>query len=212
MDRRQFLLAGLAGMTTGVAGCTNSSDYPSVDDAEQVSELPRPTRGEDNAPVHIQVFEDYKCPHCAAFKLNIFPKIKQDYIDSGDARYEAWDFPIPVSDPESYYFANSARYVQDTTGDGDEYWSFKDYIYNNQSSLTVDTLDARAAKHGGTKEEAAHARRGVYHPVIMSDRERGSEMGVNATPGIFINGTHFNNEIDGSITYDKIANAIENEL
>lgn len=167
--------------------------------------------GEESAPVRIQVFEDHKCPHCANFKLNIFPQIKTDYIEAGDAIYEAWDYPIPVESPGSYYTANAVRYVQDTADDMSSYWEYKNYIFRNQDSLTPSKMDARAAEYGGTESEAATARQGMYHPVIMTDRDRGEELGVGGTPSIFVNGKYVNKMYD-SLNYSNIAEVIENNL
>ncbi len=37
--------------------------------------------GSDNAPIKIFLFMDYSCVHCRNFMVNIFPKLKNEYID-----------------------------------------------------------------------------------------------------------------------------------
>ena len=43
--------------------------------------------GDENAPVTIVEYASFTCPHCAAFHVNTFPKLKEAYIDTGKVRF-----------------------------------------------------------------------------------------------------------------------------
>lgn len=43
--------------------------------------------GSDTAPVTVQAFLDYTCPHCRQFETEVFPRIKLAYIDSGRVKW-----------------------------------------------------------------------------------------------------------------------------
>ena len=43
--------------------------------------------GDPNAPVEIIEYASLTCPHCANFAANIFPKIKENYIDTGKVKF-----------------------------------------------------------------------------------------------------------------------------
>lgn len=43
--------------------------------------------GNPDAPVEIIEYASLTCPHCAAFGAQIFPKIKENYIDTGKVKF-----------------------------------------------------------------------------------------------------------------------------
>ncbi|QDH12904.1 thioredoxin domain-containing protein [Formicincola oecophyllae] len=50
--------------------------------------------GNPNAPVTVCEWFSLTCVHCAHFALDVFPKVKEDYIDTGKVRFEFWDYPL----------------------------------------------------------------------------------------------------------------------
>ena len=50
--------------------------------------------GLDDAPVKIKIFSSLTCPHCANFHINVIPKIKKEYVDSGKVQLIFIDFPL----------------------------------------------------------------------------------------------------------------------
>ena len=40
------------------------------------------TLGEADAPVEIIEYGSFTCPHCATFEQEVFPQIKENYIDT----------------------------------------------------------------------------------------------------------------------------------
>ncbi len=45
-----------------------------------------PMMGEKQAPVKMVIFEDLRCPECLKFHLEVLPKIKEKYIDTGKVK------------------------------------------------------------------------------------------------------------------------------
>lgn len=52
------------------------------------------TLGNNDAKVKIKIFSSHTCPHCASFHINVLPKIKKKYVDSGDVQLIFIDFPL----------------------------------------------------------------------------------------------------------------------
>ena len=50
--------------------------------------------GSDEAVVKIKIFSSLTCPHCANFHINVIPKIKNEYIDTGKVQLIFIDFPL----------------------------------------------------------------------------------------------------------------------
>lgn len=70
--------------------------------------------GDPGAPIKITEHASLTCGHCANFHVNVFPMLKQDYIDTGKAYLVYSDFPLNAPAlagsklarcvPEEYYF------------------------------------------------------------------------------------------------------------
>jgi len=50
--------------------------------------------GDPNAPVKIDVYEDFQCPACKSYTENIEPRIVQDFVATGQVYYVYRFFPF----------------------------------------------------------------------------------------------------------------------
>lgn len=211
---RRALLAsvGSAGVV-GAAGCLggdgngDGADVPEYDcdtgTPETPAEAPRPTLGDPDADVTVVAFEDFACPHCATYKLDEFPEVRESYLDTGEARYEHWDFPIPVDEQWSYAVASAARGVADREGD-EAFFAFAKTAYELQDSYTMDVVGYAAEEAGADPCAAiADAENDTYEAAISNDRTAGEGQGVGGTPSVFVDGEL----VDP--TADAIADAID---
>lgn len=203
MNRRDFLLTGGVATTLTLAGCLR--DEIDIPEEDQINDLPRPTLGDPDSDIVVKVFEDYSCPGCGQYNRQLFPLIKDEYIDTGDIAYEYYDYPLPV-DLESRPTANVARYVQDTVS-GDAFWDFKEVIYYNQDDVHSDFLVETATDLGADEDGADYARHGVYDPVIDADKAHGESLGVPATPSLFVNGDRIE-----TVDWDTISRVLDSRL
>ncbi|MFC7095865.1 DsbA family protein [Halobaculum marinum] len=208
LTRRDVLATGAAGSVGLVAGCLGGSDEPEA----TVESLPAPTHGPDDAPVTVAVYEDYACPHCQTFAVDVYPKLVADYVDPGDVRYEHRDFPIPVHDRWSWEAPGAARAVQDTVG-VDAFFTFTKRLFADgweggsmaYSSSLLRTVAADVGADPDTVLEAAIA--GRYRPVLEADRDAALDKGVRGTPTVVVNGS----VVEG-FDYQTVQSAIEAEL
>ena len=60
--------------------------------------------GQEDAPVEIAVFEDFKCPACQFFDAEVMPQIERELIDTGQARIYLCQLPFyrPRFDDRGY--------------------------------------------------------------------------------------------------------------
>ena len=199
--------------TAGCLGGSGDGSFPSDCDGtavETVDSLPRPTLGPEDAPVTVDVFEDYACPHCATFTTNVYPQLESTYIEPGDVRYRYFDFPIPVAETWSWRAASAARAVQDRT-DTETFFSFGKTLYEDQSRLTEDGyqfIREVAADHGVDGcTVATAAEQEAYRGVVEADRQAGIDRDVPGTPAVFVNGTL----LEG-YEWDTVSAAIDERL
>jgi len=53
--------------------------------------------GNANAPVSIVEYASMGCPHCAAFATQVFPALRERFIDTGKANFVMRDFPLDTA-------------------------------------------------------------------------------------------------------------------
>jgi protein-disulfide isomerase len=211
MERtRRAYLAAAAGIGLGAtAGClgggSEGANGCTIEDEPTVSDLPAPTLGESDAPVTVAAFEDFACPHCATYSLEVFPKLRSEYVDAGVVSYEFHDFPIPVDEQWSWQAASAARGVQDETDDA-TYFEYAHALFENQrdfsAGLITDLADDVGAPGCAIQADAVNE---TYRPVVEADRQRALDRGAQGTPAIYVAGRSVRP------TYDAIASAIEAE-
>ncbi|GGM73466.1 protein-disulfide isomerase [Halarchaeum rubridurum] len=230
MRTRRDVLATAGALGAGLlAGCTSSGDggggesggstttrdlldvdVPDDPDVETVDSLPTPVRGDPDAAVTVQAFEDYACPHCATYSTEVVPRLVESYIEPGEVRYEHHDFPLPVSEEWSWAAANAARAVQDALDDA-AFFEYTATLFAHQDAYVgagatgYDYLGTVADDLGADATAVVRAAKGgAYDPVIEADFETGREMGVQGTPTVFVDG-----EKTGDPGYDAISSAID---
>ncbi|MFC7129715.1 DsbA family protein [Haloferax chudinovii] len=205
--RRAYLAATAGALTLGTAGCLGGGSGGSGDDAvaaigcevperDAVSSLPTPVIGSEDASVVVDVWEDFACPHCATFAVDVAPKLRSEYVSEGVVRYRHHDFPIPVDDWWSWKGASAARAVQDEADD-ETFFEFAHTLYENQSAFgggdaegSLSTLQSLAddADLDGCSVAAA-ASRERYRPLVEADRtEAVDERGFQGTPTVLVGG------------------------
>jgi protein-disulfide isomerase len=82
------------------------------------------TMGSPNAPIVMIEYAAPTCPHCAHFYVEVLPKLKKDYIDTGKVLYVFRVFPLFPVDGAVELVARSLP--------PEKYFSYLDLIYRNQ--------------------------------------------------------------------------------
>src|ERR1700687_3143464 len=121
-----------------------------ADVAKPVS-LPDMALGPANAPVTITEYASMTCPHCAAFNETVFPKIKSEYIDSGQVRYVFREFPLDIKAAAGSMLSRCI--AKDDAG---KYFAVTDMLFKKQADWvtknTTETL-TRIGKQAGLSQQ-----------------------------------------------------------
>ncbi len=91
-----------------------------------------PFMGQEDAPVVIVEFSDYKCYYCGVFYDETLGKIKENYIDTGKVKFVYRDYTAKSGSKE---VATSAECVRLQGGD-EAYFEVHDYIFEEGYSLS----------------------------------------------------------------------------
>ena len=201
LGRRRALL-GMGGLAaSALSGCLGGASSGSNGSGGGGGDtLPTPVKGDPDAGTTVAVFEDFACPHCRTYNLEVLPTIASQYIDPGKVRYEHYDFPV-VNDT-SWRAASAARAVQKRTG-AKQFFKYAKALYQNQSSLGPDTyasladgmdLDGSAVRKAGENQ--------THEPTVSANKQTGEDRGVRGTPTVFV----------GDSTVDPTVEAISSAI
>ncbi|WP_049925743.1 DsbA family protein [Halopiger goleimassiliensis] len=191
--RRSFLgTAAATGVGAAGAGCLGGSDAPNP-----------PVNGDPDADVTVTVYEDFACPHCLQFKLGVYPVLEEQFLNSGEIRYEFRDYPVPVDRTWSWAVGSAAREVYETEGN-DAFWSFASEIYKYQMSYNFETIATVADEVGADGESVREAAEEDRHRSTLEDnKSHGQGNGVQGTPSVLVDGELV--EFVGEGSYQQVA-------
>ncbi len=161
--------------------------------------------GNPDTKVKLMVFESLTCSHCANFHKNIYPKLKEDFVDKGLISIEFKSFPLDIiafnatklahcrndGDPEilHYFYLNQDKWIKGKN-EVEANQAIKKFINATEYNLDFD-------KCLSDKQIEDH---------ILEDRIEGvKKYGVKATPTVIINGKKFENHSN----YKKLKKYIE---
>ncbi len=147
--------------------------------------------GDPNAPAKLDIWEDFQCSGCLHFSLNEEPQIIQQMVATGKVYYTFHFYPfIDGGKGESQDSANAAMCASEQG----RFWDYHDMLFanwlgENAGSFTPARLVA-FAKNIGLDMTAFNScfQANKYAATILQDYQAGKKQGVQATPGIFVNG------------------------
>lgn len=151
------------------------------------SEQGFPRLGRADAPVVVEEFSSYACPHCRDFHLERFPDLL-DEIAAGQVQF----IVIPV--PHIGAGAKSAAKGALCASQQGRFWTMQDVLYDWQDRFVLFTFDERrlhkGAENMGMDIEAFDRCMdgGEVENVIAMARSEFDRRGLSGTPSFFING------------------------
>jgi protein-disulfide isomerase len=158
-------------------------------------------QGNPDAPVALLEYGDYECPHCGA----AYPVVKQIQKKMGrQLQFVFRNFPLTNMHP----FAEIAAEAAEAASAQGRFWEMHDALYENQDSLSEETIFALAEKIGLDMEAfTKDIESQKYRPKVKKDFMGGVKSGVNGTPTFFINGERFDQNFDGQLLLEALRSA-----
>ena len=187
-SRRTVLTIGVATIVGGggaylLEGGTNP-ETPDCRASPPIA-LDAPTIGDAEVAIPIASYTDFSCSHCKRYTLNVFPKIRDRYLQSEQVSYIHYDFPLPV-DKWSRPAASAAREVQRRADDA-TFFDYSKKLYQNQDRFSYRLFGELANSVGvDGKQVRRAARQGRYCRILNNSINQGSERDVTGTPTIYV--------------------------
>jgi len=147
--------------------------------------------GREDAPLVVVDFSNYLCPHCQDHALNVLPRLKAEYVDTGKVRYLFRDFPFPGQ-------ANVIRASEAAAcaAEGGRYYEYHEVLFRAAASwggLEGPSLDRYLTDLAGqlgldTGAFGACLASGRHREAVLADQKLAGDLGLTGTPTFFIAG------------------------
>ena len=161
--------------------------------------------GNLDAKIQLIIYESLTCSHCADFHKNVYPDLKENFIDKGYVKIEFRSFPLDMaslnaskiahckndgkSDILHFLFNNQKKWTK-----GDE---IEEINFNLKKILDSEKYGINIDKCIGNKKVEDH---------ILEDRiEAVKKFKLNATPTLIIN----NKKFDKPLNYKNLKKTLE---
>ena len=167
--------------------------------------------GSSKAKVTIKVFSSLTCPHCADFHINVYEKLKEEYIDKGLVKFEHHAFPLDLA-------ALNAEVIIRCQENTVKKFELLAEIYNKQTTWAIGSdinkINELIKKVGlnfdlsNEKMDTCLKSEKVQDEILEQRIEAQKKYKIDSTPTIIINEKKYL----GEVNYKQFKKAIENKL
>ena len=161
--------------------------------------------GNQNAKISIIAFESLTCSHCANFHKDVYPQLKEEYIDTGLAKIEFRHFPLDMA-------AFNASKISQCKNDGGSnildilFLNQKKWVKGSTAEEANDYLKNFLIAEGINVDFNECINNKKLEDFVLNDRINGvKKFKVNSTPTIIIN----NEKFEKSLNYKNLKKALE---
>lgn len=156
--------------------------------------------------ITIVEFADYQCPYCVQAHSTI-EKILSSY--KGKVQYIFRDFPLMEIHPQAMPAAIAAK----CAANQGKYWEMHNLLFDRSpmSTLSSEMYNKFASQlnlNMNNFKTCQEDKEQTLSKSILADMEEGNNIGVNATPSIFINGKKY----EGNLSFEGIKKDIDEKL
>ena len=161
-----------------------------------------PDKGDPSAPITIVEMSDFECPFCARVQPTL-AKLRDVY--KGNVRMVWKHLPLEDLHPN----AVSAATASEAANKQGKFWEYHDKLFANQRKFSPEQLRQYASEVGlNMSQFDADMADPATKKRITDDAAEANALGVNGTPGFFINGRFLN----GAQPFEAFSAAINAEL
>jgi len=167
--------------------------------------------GSNDAKVTVKVFSSLTCPHCANFHSKIFKKLKKEFIDTNNVKFEHHGFPLDLA-------ALNAEKVLRCVEDKEKRLDFLSKLYEKQESWAsgsdINSINSKLIKIANDynlNDDKSNSclNNEKLEDKILEERINGDKKySIESTPTVFINEKKY----EGKHNYEDFKRAIKKFL
>jgi protein-disulfide isomerase len=162
-------------------------------------------KGVASAPVEIEDWSDFQCPHCKTFATTIVPRLEQSLIPNGTVRLVFRHMAFLGED--SVQAAGAAE----CAADQGQFWAYHDRLFAEQRGRGSGAFSKPNLKRFGGQlsvDTASFERcvdEGFGVARARAETQAGERKGVKSTPTLFVNGQ----KIEGVPSWEALLRVID---
>jgi len=145
------------------------------------------TMGNPSAPLRMDLYSDFTCPHCKMLHEQILPKLVADYVSTGKAYLVFHEYTLTGPGHEH---SKTASLYADAAAKVGKYQQVSDALFATQSSWALNGKVWEAVSTALTEPEKKRVQTLFKDPVVAADVQRDLNMGtaarVDRTPTLII--------------------------
>ncbi len=139
-------------------------------------------RGSATASVGIIEYAEYQCPYCARFATDLFPKLDETYIKTGQVSFAFRHFPLEKIHP----FAFDAARVSVCVSNQGHFWDLHERLLSNQALLDATYPSRVAAQIGINTTALNNCLANDAATQVRQDLESAKILGLFSTPSFLV--------------------------
>jgi protein-disulfide isomerase len=168
--------------------------------------------GSPSAPITIEVFSDFQCPHCKLLHEQTLAPLLRDYVAAGKVYLIHREFPLP-----GHPYARIAASYATAAARLGKYQEVADRLFLRQTTWSVSGNVDEIACRGLTPAEAKRLRDLVVDLSVNAEIERDMELGqkidLHQTPTMLIrHGSRPPQPWAGMVEYELLRSYLDGEL
>ena len=161
--------------------------------------------GNISAKVKILVYESLTCSHCANFHKDVYPKLKDEFLDKGLVSIEFRNFPLDIA-------ALNASKLAHCKNDGKSnilhflYLKQEEWIQgNNVEKLNSNLKEVIKDQNFSLDFDSCIADKNIEDHILEDRIDGAKKFKINATPTIIINDKKF----EKALNFKNLKKALE---
>ena len=144
--------------------------------------------GTPNAPLTMEIFSDYTCPHCRVLHEEILPLFMKDFVVPGKMYVVMREFPL--TGPGHQYSREAATYAVAAARIG-KYEEVADALFKNQATWAIngkvwDTVAAALPNPADQKNLKDKMKDPGVASEVQRELDEGMAAGVTSTPTMIV--------------------------
>ena len=149
--------------------------------------------GNPDAPVRIDVFEDFQCPACQFFTQNVEIQVMNELVATGQVYYVFRHYPF-LDDASATKESDQAANASLCAADQGRFWDYHDLLYVNWNGENEGSFNNRRlvafAEELNLDIDAFNDcfKANTFKAQINQDIQDAIRMGISGTPSVFVNG------------------------